>query len=298
MMAVVLGLGLTGLVVLAIGVAVNWARFRAARGLGRLLALGRPLEGAALAAFGAEHLFGAQLVIGAVPRWMPWPLFWAYLVGVALVATGLSIVCGRLVRWSATMAGGMVLLFVAMVHLPNAFAAPGDRVIWTVAMRDLAFAGGLWALAGSWVGEPGRRRPWMVLFGRVTVAAAALVFGIEHILRPAFTPGIPLGKVTPAFMPWPHVWAAGTGLLLLACGAAMLVNRYARTAAAVAGLWEVVLTLGMYVPMLALAAPGGGKIEGLNYVWDTLLFAGTLLLVAGAVEAPAARLAVVQRNAA
>ena len=138
----------------------------------------------------------------------------------------------------------------------------------------------------------------MVLFGRVTVAAAALFFGIEHILRPAFTPGIPLGKVTPAFMPWPHVWAAGTGLLLLACGAAMLVNRYARTAAAFAGLWEIVLTLGMYLPMLALASPGGGKIEGLNYVWDTLLFAGTLLLVAGAVEAPAVRLAVVQRNAA
>src|ERR1700761_1139712 len=91
MMAVVLGLGLTGLVVLAIGVVANWPAFSAGRGLSKLVALGRPFEGAALAAFGAEHLFGAQLVVGGVPRYMPWPLFWAYLVGVALVAAGLSI---------------------------------------------------------------------------------------------------------------------------------------------------------------------------------------------------------------
>ena len=43
----------------------------------------------------------------------------------------------------------MFVLFVAIIHLPNVAAAPEDRFVWAVAVRDLTFAAGACALAES-----------------------------------------------------------------------------------------------------------------------------------------------------
>jgi hypothetical protein len=42
-----------------------------------------------------------------------------------------------------------------------------------------------------------------------------------------------------------------------------------------------ILTLLLYVPILAMASQPSQINEGINYVADTLLFAGAALLVAG-----------------
>jgi hypothetical protein len=36
-----------------------------------------------------------------------------------------------------------------MIHIPNVAANPNNRIIWAVALRDLAFAGGAFALAAA-----------------------------------------------------------------------------------------------------------------------------------------------------
>lgn len=55
-----------------------------------------------------------------------------------------------------------------------------------------------------------------------------------------------------------------------------------RMAAAWIGLLMAVLTLLLYVPILAMASQSTQALEGINYVADTLLYAGAALLVAGA----------------
>ena len=55
----------------------------------------------------------------------------------------------KFVRLSATLLGVMFLLFVLMLDLPYAIAHPGDRLGWNFVLRETAFAGGAWALAGS-----------------------------------------------------------------------------------------------------------------------------------------------------
>ena len=62
----------------------------------------------------------------------------------------------------------------------------------------------------------------------------------------------------------------------------MLINKKARTAAASIGLLMAILTLVLYVPILVMASQPPQINEGINYVADTLLFAGAALLVAGA----------------
>ena len=47
----------------------------------------------------------------------------------------------------------------------------------------------------------------------------------------------------------------------------------------------MLVTFCFYGPILAVARGTGELIVGLNYVYDTMLFGGTILLLAGAVSA-------------
>jgi uncharacterized membrane protein len=295
----VLSLGLTGLILFLIALAAHWRSYAASSGLAKAIALACPLEAAALGAFAAEHLAGASLVLPAVPRYMPWPFFWAYLVGCALLATALSLAFEltwpRLASISAMLSGIMLFLFVVMIHIPRLVATLDSRFSWNVALRDLTFAAGLIAFAAALGAWP----PISRIIPRLFAAAVAIVFGVEHLLFPANLPGVPLEKLTPAWLFWPHVWAAVTGLTLILCGAAIFIPRYARTAAAILGLWQLLLILAIYLPMLALAAPGGAKFEALNYLWDTTLYAATfLLLSASTPQSQAHKLTLVSPQAA
>lgn len=251
--------------------------------LAKLVALGPCLVAAPLATFGAEHLVLAPFISQQIPAWIPARLFWAYLVGAALLAAAISLTLRKNVRLSAILLGVMFILFVALMHVPNAAAHPADRFPWTVALRDLAFGGGALAFAATQT-EDWRKRGthWLVLTGKLMVAVPVLFFAIEHFLHPEFAPGVPLQKTTPAWIPGRVVWGYSTGALLLAAGAAILVNVRARTAATWLGLLMLLLTALIYVPILAAAAGSPEIFEGLNYVADTILFGGTVLLLAGA----------------
>jgi uncharacterized membrane protein YphA (DoxX/SURF4 family) len=90
--------------------------------------------------------------------------------------------------------------------------------------------------------------------------------------------------MTPAWVPVPYLWSCLTGLIEVIAGAAILINRYTRDAAVLAGLWIVLLTMFLYLPLLAMARGTGAIVVGLNFVFDTLLYGGELLLLAMAVS--------------
>ena len=102
-------------------------------------------------------------MIGLVPPYMPWRLFWIYFVGVALIIASLSIATKIQVRWSGLLFGIMMFLFVAMIHLPGAVKS-GDRIIWTIVIREMSFGGGGLVLAGvalgRWRGKARVSSPW------------------------------------------------------------------------------------------------------------------------------------------
>ncbi len=62
----------------------------------------------------------------------------------------------------------------------------------------------------------------------------------------------------------------------------MLFNQRPRTSAASIGALMALLTVGLYVPILAVTNDVSQMTEAINFVFDTLLFGGTALLVARA----------------
>jgi hypothetical protein len=212
---------------------------------------------------------------------MPWHIFWTYLVGTGLIATAVSLVAKRFTRWSGLLCGCMMLAFVAMIFLPGTVKTPANRFLWTVDMREGCFGLGLLSLAAISAGAP---RSWrrVIPVARVWLGATAVFYGVEHFLHPMNTPGLPLEQVAPAWFPVPWVWSCAMGAVLVVTGAMMLANRWARAGAAWLGAAETLVTVGIYVPLLMAARGTGPLVQAIEYVADTLLFAGTAFLVARA----------------
>ena len=273
-----------GLVLFVIGLLAAKNDIARARGLDRIVALTNLCFAIPLAVFGAEHLSLRNSMIGLVPPYMPWRLFWIYFVGVALIIASLSIATKIQVRWSGLLFGIMMFLFVAMIHLPGAVRS-GDRIIWTIVFREMSFGGGGWVLAGVALGRLRGKGNSLIAVGRVLIAIAAIFFGVQHFLHPLGVPGVPLAKQMPTWIPARAVIDYLTGAFLIAGGICFLLGQKTRVAAAYLGTWILLLVVGYYGPMLigALADPGAAvKLEGLNYFADTLLFGATILSLAKA----------------
>lgn len=250
-----------------------------------LVAFGPTLVAASLAAFAGEHFTAAHSLAQIVPKWLPDRLFIAYLVGVAHLAAATSFVARRCIRWSALLLAIMFGLFVLLMDLPGALRHPEVRIAWSLAARETTFAVGALAL---WLTELNRRGSPLLLrlapVIRVWTAAVLIFYGIENLVAPQYAPGVPDVTPTAAWVPAPHAIAYITGLLLIAFGLAMLVRKNASAAAAWGGWVLFILTLGLYVPQLFLAHTVGEGVLALNFVFDTMLFAGTLLVISGAMR--------------
>jgi len=268
----------TGLVFLILGHISARAEFIAASGLEKVIVLGRAFAASGLACFGAEHMVNIGPFSQMVPRWLPFHPFWIVFFGLALFASALSLVWNHYVRLSSTLTAVMFLIFVLTIHIPGAVASPHDRFGWTVVLRETSFAAGFLAFAGAHA----PRSKLLILIGRLGAAFPYLFFAVMHILHPQNAPSVPLARLSPPWLFWPHVWATVTAIFLAIAAIAILFNRKARIATAWLGLWMLLLTVVVYSPMLIPANNGMQLIEAVNYIWDTLLFAGTILLLASA----------------
>jgi uncharacterized membrane protein len=249
-----------------------------------LAGLGPTFVAASLAAFAGEHFTLAPSLAQLVPRWLPARLFIAYFVGAAHLAAATSFVTRRYVRWAALGLGVMFALFVLLMDLPGSIAHPASRINWMLAARETTFAIGGFALFATMSRLSWPRVPTTLIgIARLWTAFVLVYYGIDHVLHPRLSPGVPGTELTAAWVPLPRGLAYATGAALIASGIAMVAEKYAASAAALSGCVMLVLTLVLYVPQFFLARTASQYITAYNVVFDTLLFAGTLLVICRAV---------------
>lgn len=250
----------------------------------RFIALGPVLVAASLAAFAGEHFTAAKGLSAMVPRWLPARLFIAYFVGVAHLAAALSFVARRCIRWSSIFLALMFALFVLLLHLPGAIRHPDVRIFWIVTVRETTFTMGALSLFATAMRD---RVPTLsnrlASVARVWTGMVLIFFGILHVIHPELSPGVPDTMPTASWVPLPHVLGYLTGILLIGFGLAMFVRQYAVSGGTFAGLLMALLTLYLYVPQFFLAHNVADQVNAINFVFDTLLFAGTMLLITKAI---------------
>ncbi|HEY6307296.1 MAG TPA: hypothetical protein VI488_12650 [Candidatus Angelobacter sp.] len=258
-----------------------------ATGIERIIPFGRLFFAVPLGLFGTQHFVFLNEVKNAVPRWMPGHVFWACLVGVALIAACLSILTEIKADLAALLVGIMLFLFVAMIYVPNLLRHPHDRFAISLLFRDLSLSGAALAFAGTQgAGDRGRPVRWLVDVGRWFFGAAMLYFGVEHFLHTEFAPGVPLEMLMPPWIPGHMAWAYVTGTVLVVGGliilSGVLGNKGSTKAAAWLGATFLLLVAFVYVPM-ELVHPSIVISGELDYVADTLAMSGAAFFVAGAI---------------
>ncbi len=276
-----------GLVFLAAGL-FNYRRdlfAPAESGLTRLVALGPVFIAAALATFSGEHFTDAREIVQLVPKYLPLRVPIVYFVGVGMLLAAVSFVARKCLRCSAPLLALMFALFVALIYLPSTFRHPGNHVAWIFPFREGSYALGAFCV---FVYETRRRSVGFALFMRLWTAGVAIFYGMLNILYPQFSPGVPDPKPTSAWVPAPHLVAYAVGTILIVLGLAILVKKTTVGAITGVGILMTALTVVLFVPDLFLAHDVPQRIDAINFVADTLLFAGTMFVIARAVAAQCA----------
>jgi uncharacterized membrane protein YphA (DoxX/SURF4 family) len=271
-----------GGVVFVIGLAVIFVRgdWQKARGLDKLILFGPVFYAAPIATFGTEHFTATKGIASLVPRWIPWHLFWAYLVGACFIAAGLSLVTRVQVRLTASLLALTFFLFVVLMDAPGWARHPNNRFALAVALRELCFSGGALALAAGLI-DPWRERGRHILtaIARYFVAIPVLFYSFEQFRHGNHVPGVPLEAMTPNYVYGHALWTYLAAGVYAVAGIALVVGRKTRAAAAWLGLTVLFLVLVVYVPKAVVER---ASIEGINYLADTLMFCGAVLLLASA----------------
>jgi len=270
-------------VVFAIGLATIFLRgdWQKSQGLEKLILFGPLFYAAPLAGFGTEHFTLTEAIASIVPAWIPWHLFWAYFVGTCFIAAALSLVTRIQVRLSASLLALTFFLFVVLMDVPGWAQDPRNRFAPTLALRELSFCGGPLALAASLTGQGRERsRHMLATIARYFVAIPVLFFGFEQFMHGNYVPGIPLDRVTPEWVYGHAIWTYLAAVAYAIAGALLLMGKKTRAAATWLGLTVLFVELVVYVPIGIVDRASLG--QGFNYVADTLMFCGTVLLLAGA----------------
>jgi uncharacterized membrane protein len=268
--------------VFAIGLATIFLRgdWQKARGLEKVILFGPIFYAAPLAAFGTEHFTFTAAIASMVPGFIPWHMFWAYFIGACFIVAALSMVTGILARLAASLVALNFLLFVVLMDVPAWLQDPRDRIALTLVLRELAFSGGALALAASLTG-PARERSARIMatVARYFVAIPVLFYSFEQFIHGDHVPGVPLERLTPTWIPGHAIWTYVAALGYLVAGIPLLLGKKTRAAAAWVGLTVLFVELVVYVP---IGVVDRATIVGLNFVGDTLMFCGAVLLLAGA----------------
>jgi len=263
--------------VFAIGLAAIFARgdWQKARGLERLILFGPLFYAGPLAAFGTEHFTLTEGIASLIPAWIPWHIFWAYFVGACFIAAALSLVTRIQARLAGALLGLNFFLFVVLMDVPGWLENPRDRIALALALRELSFSGGALAMAAS---LGGGRVPATI--ARYFVGVPLVYYSFEQFLHGQNVPGVPLARLTPEYIPGHAFWTYLAAVAYAVGGILLLAGKKTRAAATLAGLSVLVVELAVYGPIAIVDRASLGN--GLNYMADTLMFCGAVLLLAGA----------------
>lgn len=269
-----------GGVILAIGLIAilvhgDWQR---AQGFDKLILLGPLFYAGPVAAFGTEHFTITGAIASIIPSWIPWHQFWAYFVGICFIAAALSLVTTVQTRFSASLLALTFFLFVLLMDAPSWAQDPRNRFALALALRELSFSGGALALAASLTCQP-RSKHIFAAIARYFIAIPVLYFSFEQFLHGRYVPGIPLDRLTPEWIYGHAVWTYVAAAVYAVAGMFLVVGKWTRAAATWIGATVLLVELAVYVPM---GVVDRGSLKGINYMADTLMFCGAVLLLAGA----------------
>ena len=245
--------------------------------MNKLATLGRYFFALGVMATGCQQLITAEFVrlVPTLPPWLPWPTFWAYAVGAALVILGSAILLGRRAPLAAAGLAAMMFLYFLLQRVPEIASNPWAGFMWTNPSKIMALCGGAILIAGTPFRDDPTELAWarkLRPLGPVLMAVFLTICGIQHFVYADF-----VTTLVPPWMPALRFWTYFTGTALIAGGLGMLVPRTRTWAASLSGLMIFMWVWMLHIPR-TVALRSAFEMAGVS---EALALSGVALLVAG-----------------
>jgi len=119
--------------------------------LGKLIPYGSIIYALTIVSYGIDHFLYAVEAADYVPSWVPYHLFWMYIGGIGLFASGIAIIVNVKLRLAATLLGAMTFTWFVILHVPRVVVSSqlylGSEI--TSAVLALAYSGIAFVIAGT-----------------------------------------------------------------------------------------------------------------------------------------------------
>lgn len=86
---------------------------------------------------GIQHFIFIDFVKTLVPRWIPGDVFWSYVAGVGLIASGVALITGIKRQLAALIMSWMVFIWFLILHLPRGFGETQSFNEWIAIFEAL-----------------------------------------------------------------------------------------------------------------------------------------------------------------
>jgi len=98
--------------------------------------------------FGLLHMMNGSAMAGMVP--IPGGVFWVYLVGLALILAGVSIIMQKMMKLSALLLAVLLLIFILTMHIPGVIGGTGAAMQMSMMslLKDMALMGAALTYSG------------------------------------------------------------------------------------------------------------------------------------------------------
>jgi uncharacterized membrane protein YphA (DoxX/SURF4 family) len=118
---------------------------------GRLKSFGAILFSIPIISFGILHFLLAKEVATMVPSWIPYPIFWTYFAGTALIGSGIAIILKIKPGLIAALLGTMIFIWFITIHVPGVISSSSADMEGelTSAFLALVYSGIAFVIAGD-----------------------------------------------------------------------------------------------------------------------------------------------------
>lgn len=107
--------------------------------------IGKLMYAGPMAMFGIFHFMNAEGMTGAVPSFLPAPIVFVYLTGIALVLAAVAIIIGKKAKLATQLLGLMLALFALLIHMKGFLNQ--DPSASAMFLKDIALAGAAWFMS-------------------------------------------------------------------------------------------------------------------------------------------------------